>query len=710
MILWGKWDREKKWVFCGIYFFRSCSLVLSVIKRDYIKNLNPAQREAVTYGDGPLLVFAGAGSGKTRVLTRRIAHLIHEYKVHPSRIFAVTFTNKAAGEMKGRVEELLSLNVSRLWVSTFHAAGARILRRHAKELGYTERFAIYDSSDSLSALKRVYKDLRITKDDIDYRISLSIIDKAKNSYKSVEEVIEEHSEMPYSAFIGSIFEGYQNELLLSNAMDFGDLLCNVVNLFKLCPSILEHYKERFTHILVDEYQDTNRVQYLMLKMLAPDKDSNISVVGDDDQSIYAFRGANIENILNFKKDYPEAKVVTLSTNYRSTKNILEAANAVISCNQHRQKTRMITDNAVGAFITMHQGFTEREEAEFIVQEIAFYLDRGFRLSDMSVFYRTNAQSRAIEEALCEAGIAYEIFGGFRFYDRKEIKDILSYLKILLNPKDNESFVRIVNSPSRGIGAVTVGKLQTYAYSLKKAMFPALEDAVKRDAPILKGVSGKKLISFYQLMDDLRNSFLKMQKKIEENEAQDFHSSYLLSDFLKEIANKSNYISSLKKEDSLESNSRLENIHELFGVADDFSNRAISESKKIEISDFLDRTSLSSSLDKDEGKKDENKPKDTLSLMTLHLAKGLEYKLVFISGLEEGILPHSRSIHDPQELEEERRLFYVGITRAREKLYLTRSLTRSGFRGYNSYEGEPSRFIRNIPKNVTESKAEYAFDL
>ncbi len=672
-----------------------------LITNDYLKDLNPEQREAVCWLDGPLLVFAGAGSGKTRVLTRRVAHLIDEHKVSPERIMAVTFTNKAAGEMKERVQSLFTRGIYGLWVATFHSTCVRILRNHAEALGYTSNFVIYDSSDSLSALKRVYKRLKIDPKVLDPKFVFSQIDKAKNAYKDDDDIRQDlRADASLAHMVADLYEGYQQELRSANAMDFGDLLCNVVSLFRLEPTILAHYKNRFQHILVDEYQDTNKVQYMLLRMLTTE-DSNIAVVGDDDQSIYAFRGASIENILNFQKDYPMAKVVTLATNYRSTKNILHAANNVIKYNTYRQVKKMRTDNDKGEHILSYQGYTEREEAEFVVQEIMKEVNRGKSLNDIAVFYRTNAQSRALEEVLCETAIPYEIFGGFRFYDRKEIKDILAYYRLLVNPCDNEAFTRAINSPSRGIGAVTVSKLANYALGEGLALLPALRKIFSSKHALSKGAAGKKLKTFADLMSVLEQEMRLAEVSLTKGESEPETMVNALPDLLKAISEKTGYIDRLKKEDSLESESRIENILELYAVAKEFLNRSLGDARTISPGDFLDRTSLASDLDRSVEEGVEGCSSGVLSLMTLHLAKGLEYDLVFMIGMEEGILPHSRSMDNPRELEEERRLCYVGITRARQKLCLTRCLTRQSFGRYGWHTGEASRFLYDIPPDVIE---------
>lgn len=690
----------------------------------HLKDLNPEQLAAVRHGQGPLLIFAGAGSGKTRVLTRRIANLIIEHDVRPDEILAVTFTNKAAAEMKHRVSQLFGREQLPIWVSTFHAAGVRILRSYAKYLDFTAQFAIYDSSDTVSALKRVYERLNIDPKMVDLKMVRARIDKAKNDYKFPADIREDkYTPRPLAIMIADIYEEYQAELRSSNAMDFGDLLCNIITLFRLEPKILASFQERFKHLLVDEYQDTNKVQYMLVRMLT-EKRQNLCVVGDDDQSIYAFRGANIENILNFKKDYPETKIITLETNYRSTKNILDAANAVISKNQRRQKKKMRTENPAGKSIVYFKGFDEYDEAKFVAQEIAVLFNAGVPASEIAIFYRTNAQSRAIEEALCENTIPYEIYGGHRFYDRKEIKDILGYFRLLLNISDNEAFLRVINTPARGIGATSVAGLISYANREKLPLFVALEKGLKEKAPFITTASRGKFQNFVTLVRELEVDGITAEGILQDRSGTIPASTQgnAIAQLLQEIGTKSGYLQKLKAEDTLESESRLENIYELFGVAAEFGKRSLGNEETPSIKDFLDRAALASDLDKDENKANEEKAEKpeteaelkeelsrkrgkggTVSLMTLHLAKGLEFQVVFLVGLEEGLLPHVRSFEDREGLEEERRLCYVGITRARSQLYLARAVSRQTFGRSNWYTGEPSRFLEDLPQHLIDHK-------
>lgn len=672
----------------------------------HLQDLNPEQLTAVKHGKGPLLIFAGAGSGKTRVLTRRIANLIIEHKVYPEQILAVTFTNKAASEMKQRVINSFGASSGSLWVSTFHATCARILRAHAERLDYTPSFAIYDAADSRSCLKRVYTKLNLDPQIFDLRMVASRIDRAKNEFKSAEDIRDDkYTPRPIAETIAEIYAAYQKELLASNAMDFGDLICNVVTLFTFEKDIRQKYQEKFQHVMIDEYQDTNRVQYMLVKMLT-EEHRNICVVGDDDQSIYAFRGATIENILNFKKDYPEATVVTLEQNYRSTKNILTAAGAIIAKNRRRQKKTLRTDNVSGRPIIGFKGYDEIEEAQFVAREIIALSKEGIAASEMAVFYRTNAQSRAIEEVLVENNIPYEIFGGHRFYERKEIKDILAYFKLLINPDDNEAFLRVINTPTRGIGSVSLGNLIAYAGTKGLSIQRALRLALAEGASVASGVAKAKFSGFVRLLDELTDDARYAQEMLANGEG-NAHSDRVLAiaKLLENIATKSTYLKRLRDEDTVEAQSRIENIQELFTVATEFARNNLDEGSRLTLHDFLDRTSLSSDLDQENSARKGSRDKfvGSVSLMTLHLAKGLEFDVVFLIGMEEGLLPHVRTLESERELEEERRLCYVGITRARKRLYMTRARNRMTF-GRNSYlGGVPSRFLEDLPNSLIDDR-------
>ena len=679
-------------------------------KSTHLSDLNDAQRDAVLHKDGPLLVFAGAGSGKTRVLTRRISNLILEHRVHPSQILAVTFTNKAAGEMKARVASLLRMgpaHTSRMWVSTFHSMCVRILREYGDELGFTRQFVIYDSTDSLSVMKRVYKKIGVDPRVIEPKTVLSRIDWAKNNFKD-SEALRNDSFYPSDEadLIADLFEHYQAELLSSNAMDFGDLLCNALSLLKLDKKIREHYQSQFKYLMIDEYQDTNQVQYLLMKILS-EQHKNICAVGDDDQSIYAFRGASIDKILSFSKDYPDAKIVTLNTNYRSTKTILEVANNIIAKNEKRQAKTMVTENELGDKLVCYRAYNEESEAQFILSEIIKLREKGHKLSDMSIFYRTNAQSRAIEEGLIGAGLPYEIYGGYKFYERKEVKDQLAYFKLILNNKDNESFLRVINTPPRGIGPTTIAKLVKFADSAGLSLFEAVEEAPKHKTTGLSAAAATKLLAFHKLIEELSVKAEDARALLQNEEAVQTDRLQAVGSLLKEIAEKSKYIQKLREAKTEEAESRIENINELFSVAVDFVSRHFEIAGDCpNLEDFLDRTSLASDLDK--AANPNNEESGILSLMTLHLAKGLEFDYVFLAGLEEGLLPHSRSLEDRESLEEERRLCYVGITRAKKQLYISRATNRQSF-GYSSwYSGLPSRFLEDIPEELSEDRENSGF--
>jgi len=673
----------------------------------YLADLNEAQLEAVLHGTGPLLIFAGAGSGKTRVLTRRIAHLIGEQHVSPAQILAVTFTNKAAREMRQRIETLFPGRSLQAWVSTFHSTCSRILRRHANLLDFTEKFAIYDSADSLATMKRVYKKLDVDPRIVEPRMVLSQIDRAKNNYEFSDSIRNSFFlGREFAETVAQLFDAYQAELKASNAMDFGDLICNVVTLFKLEPLVLESYQNRFKFILVDEYQDTNRVQYLLIRQLT-ENNHNICVVGDDDQSIYGFRGASVETILNFRKDFPEAKVITLDTNYRSTGNILAAANAIIKRNIKREPKTMRTPNETGSLISGFRAFDERDEAEFVIRELIGLVAQGIQPQDIAIFYRTNAQSRAIEETLLECGLPYQIFGGHRFYDRKEVKDILGYYRLLLNPKDNEAFNRVINTPARGIGTTSVGALQAFAEKRGISMLEAAKLVAADPQGFSKALAAKfaDFVSLIEILENERHT-AEIELSGEGGTASERHQADAIAILLRNIAIKSGYLKQLEQQDAADAEARIENIHELCRVAVDFVERCLEQGVTPSLSDFLDRASLSSDLEKENTLTQNAAPSKLeghISLMTLHLCKGLEFDTVFMIGLEEGILPHVRSIDERDALEEERRLCYVGITRAKRRLFLCRATDRRSFGRSNWYSGIPSRFLDDLPPELVDDR-------
>ncbi|MBE3578562.1 MAG: DNA helicase PcrA [Caldanaerobacter subterraneus] len=631
--------------------------------KEILANLNEQQKEAVTTTEGPLLILAGAGSGKTRVLTHRIAYLIKEKKVSPSNILAITFTNKAAEEMKTRVENLLGY-VGDLWVSTFHSACVRILRRDIDKLGYDRNFVIFDTTDQKALVQECLKELDLSEKQYPIKMVLNAISSAKDKMVYPDDYIDFFGDTYRNRKIKEIYKLYQHKLKKINALDFDDIIIKTIELFKENPEILEFYQRKFRYIMVDEYQDTNTPQYCFVNLLAQ-RHRNLCVVGDDDQSIYGWRGADVRNILNFEKDYPEAKVIKLEQNYRSTKIILEAANHVIDNNVYRKKKSLWTQNKEGEKIVLCELENEREEAEFVIQEIIKLKERENRsFKDFAILYRTNAQSRPFEEALMKVKVPYKVVGALRFYDRKEIKDILAYLRLIVNPYDDISFKRIVNVPRRGIGPATIEALEKVAREKDTSLFFAIED--------LKNARNKgSLLQFKQFILDL----------IDKKDAMS------VSDLIKYILEQTGYIEELKREESEEAEGRIENLNEFLNAAYEFEES--SEDKSLEA--FLAGITLVSDIDMtgDIG--------ESVVLMTLHSAKGLEFPVVFMVGMEEGLFPSYSSFEDDHELEEERRLCYVGITRSKERLYLTYARQRNlyGRSQYNSY----SRFISEIPERL-----------
>jgi DNA helicase II / ATP-dependent DNA helicase PcrA len=628
----------------------------------HLDGLNPVQHEAATHEGGPLLIIAGAGSGKTKVLTTRIAHLIQDKGVSPFEILAITFTNKAADEMKHRVGTLVGPVAQKMWVSTFHSACVRILRRDAHHLGYSKSFTIYDQADAVRLTGYVLRDQNLDAKKFPPRSVHAIISQAKNDLVDVEAYAE-RARTIYERRIAEVFREYQARLRAANAMDFDDLLVRTVELFRTCPEVLTHYQTRFKHLLVDEYQDTNAAQNEMVILLAKEH-RNVCVVGDHDQSIYKFRGADLRNILEFENAFPDAHVVVLEQNYRSTQRILDAANAVIANNAMRKPKALWTEQIGGELITRYHAEDERDEAVFVVHEIGKLHDQEhYRWADMAVFYRTNAQSRAVEEELARRGVPYKVIGGTRFYDRKEIKDLLAYLRAVTNPTDEVSLKRVINVPKRGVGDTSLGRLDNWAASHGATFADAMASAPEA------GVTGKALggiRAVLDLLDDLRA---------------------VVADgtgpgtLLELVCDRTGYTAELEAEKSIESAGRLENIAELISAARQYE----------AIDQFLEDVSLVA--DTDEVDPDES----SVILMTLHTAKGLEYPAVFLIGLEDGVFPHLRSLGEPEELEEERRLCYVGITRARERLYLTNAWCRTlwGSTQYNP----PSRFLKEIPDEL-----------
>lgn len=640
-----------------------------------LQKLNPQQRQAVETTNGPLLIMAGAGSGKTRVLTHRIAYLMATRKAAPWSILAITFTNKAAREMQDRVESIVGPVARDIWVSTFHSMCVRILRRDIERIGYTSNFTILDATDQLSVIKNCMKDLNLDVKKFDPRAVQSAIGGAKNELIAPESFAQKAGDY-FRNIAADVYTLYQKRLKSNNALDFDDLIMKTIELFTRVPEVLEHYQNKFQYIHVDEYQDTNRAQYMLCQMIA-DKHRNLCVVGDSDQSIYRWRGADISNILNFERDYPEAKVVTLEQNYRSTGYILQAANEVIANNQGRKPKKLWTDKGEGQKIRCFQAESEHEEGYFVTEEIRKNVTKGRPYADHAVLYRTNAQSRVIEEIFIKAEIPYQIVGGVKFYDRKEIKDILAYLRLISNPNDDISFARIVNVPKRGIGGTTVDKLTAVAAVRGVSLFGLLEEL---DSLELGARTKHALYEFYEIIRDLYTSV-------------DYLSVTELTERVLEV---SQYRAELLREGTLEARSRLENIDELLSVTLDFEKR--SEDKSLVA--FL--TDLALIADIDTLETEDGEKQDAVVLMTMHSAKGLEFPVVFIVGMEEGIFPHSRSLMDEAEMEEERRLAYVGITRAEEELLLScaRMRTLYGRTAMNA----PSRFLAEVPEQVMELEA------
>ena len=634
-----------------------------------LKGLNPQQKKAVETTEGPLLVVAGAGSGKTSVLTRRVAYLIEENQVAPWSILAITFTNKAASEMKSRIQDLLGPVAESVWISTFHSLGVRILRRDADKIGYTKNFTIADSGEQRTLIKRILKDLNYDVKQYDPRAILGQISKAKNMLLEPEDY-EEQVASPFEKVAAKVYKAYQTELKRGGIMDFDDLIMQTLKLLKTNKDVLHFYQNKFRYILVDEYQDTNQAQYELCQLLAAQY-KNICVVGDADQSIYGWRGANMENILNFEKDYKDSEVNTimLEQNYRSTGHILSAANSVIENNVNRKVKNLWTDKGDGEKVNYYRASNGNDEAYFIISKIKEEVKKGRSYKDFSVLYRTNAQSRNIEEILVKSNIPYKIVGGHKFYDRKEIKDILAYLKIIANPNDSMSLNRIINTPKRGIGPTTMAKFNSFASENNFGMLEAFNNLAL--APIT-GSAATKLNKF-------GDSFRDIVKY-----AQDHNVTELTEKILDEFG----YLDALRADKTLEAEARLENIQEFLGVTKRFDDNYEPEDEETNsLEDFLAEVSLLSDQDdlEDEG--------NEVTLMTLHAAKGLEFPVVFLIGMEEGIFPISRALNDPAELEEERRLAYVGITRAREELYLTNAMSRML---YGRIQANPaSRFIDEI---------------
>ena len=639
-----------------------------------LSHLNEMQCKAVVHTQGPLLILAGAGSGKTRVLTQRIAYLVEEEDISPYNILAITFTNKAAREMKERLERLMGDKSKDLWVSTFHSACVRILRRDIDKIGYQKNFVIYDTADQQTVIKECLAKLNLDEKYFNYRSVLATIGRAKDQLIGPDEYIKTYGDDFRNTKIGEIYTMYQKTLRANNALDFDDLIMKTVMLFQQNPMELRYYQNKFKYILVDEFQDTNMAQYTLVSMLAHGH-QNLCVVGDDDQSIYGWRGADIQNILGFEKDFPNAKVIKLERNYRSTKNILEAAHHVVHNNVGRKDKKLWTDKEKGDIIEYYKANNEYDEAAYIVQQIEkIRKEKNKQYSDFAVLYRTNAQSRVFEEAMMKGDIPYKIVAGVRFYDRREIKDILAYLKTLDNPVDDVGVKRIINVPKRGIGQRTVEKIEEYSDQLGIDFFQGLLD-IQKIADI-SARAKNQIQRFTDLVIDLR------QRREELS----------VTEIVEEIYDKTGYINVLLEENSIEATTRIENLQEFISLTLDFDENA--EEKTLE--EFLARTSLETSMDAVE-------EDNAVILMTLHSAKGLEFPIVFMPGMEEGIFPSYMALQEKNE-EEERRLCYVGITRAMENLYMTHAMTRTLYGRTNC--NPCSRFLEEIPQTLINRQASY----
>lgn len=634
------------------------------------EELNPAQQEAVEYVEGPLLILAGAGSGKTRVLTHRVAYLIERCGVDPYHILAITFTNKAAGEMRARIQGLIGPVAARMWACTFHSACAQILRRDAHALGYKSGFAIYDEDDSRRLVQACSKDLNLDPKKFTPRSIKAKISAAKNELIDIDTFASQASGYA-EEMVADVYRMYQKRLVDNNAMDFDDLLVNTVHLLSLFSEVRERYEDRFQFILIDEYQDTNHAQYELVRLLT-NRHRNLCAVGDDDQSIYKFRGADIRNILDFESDYPETKVIKLEQNYRSTKTILDIANSVIRFNSQRKPKTLWTENDLGERACVFRSDSEHGEAYFICNTITELLKSGdFGFQDIAIFYRTNAQSRVFEDVFIREGIPYRIVGGIRFYERAEIKDVLAYMRVLANPLDSLSLKRIINRPKRGIGETTVARVERFAALNRISFWDALARA--GEAPQVSNTAAKKLTDFVSLVTHL----------------QSIAQSSRLDVLVEAILERTGMMAELRAENTIESLGRMENLREFVAVAQEF----IAGYPDSGLYEFLEMIALIADIDSyDEGE-------SAVTLMTLHNAKGLEFPVVFLAGMEEGVFPHFRSIGESVQLEEERRLFYVGVTRAQKRLYLTHAICRDlyGITNHN----QVSRFLNEVPSELLD---------
>ena len=638
---------------------------------DCTYGLNPQQAEAVINTEGPMLIMAGAGSGKTKVLTCRVANLLQK-GVRPYRILAITFTNKAAAEMRERVNNMSGPAAKDVWLFTFHAFCARFLRMEIDKLpGYGGNFAIYDTADSQNLIKQILKEMNLDDKRFQPLGILSRISNAKNALQDAAAFARQAGDF-YEQKVADIYSRYEQKLQLNNALDFDDLLMLSIKLLQENKEVREKYQDRFDYLLVDEYQDTNHAQYLLTKFLAA-KHRNICVVGDADQSIYGWRGADIQNILDFEKDYPDAKVIKLEQNYRSTQIILDAANAVIENNTGRKPKNLWTENKSGADIIYFQAVDERDEARFVIEQLQnLQRTENKKLGDMAILYRTNTQSRIFEEMLIKSGISYNMVGGLKFYERKEIKDIIAYLRVIFNPADSLSLLRIINVPKRGIGDASLAKIQAYAAANNVSLFEAVSNAAAID-----GLSSR----FVSKLDDLAGIIFELMNLA--NEAP-------VEDLIDRVLRDTGYLEELENERTPQAQSRIDNLHELISVAQEFA--ASEEENNLE--NFLAHVALVSDID------DTELGEDAITLMTLHSSKGLEFPVVFLVGMEEGLFPHARTLMDETEIEEERRLCYVGITRAKEKLFLSSTKMRTIYGNTVTYP--PSRFLQEIPARLVKT--------
>ncbi|MFD2728724.1 DNA helicase PcrA [Enterococcus camelliae] len=648
-------------------------------REELLRGMNPQQKEAVLTTEGPLLLMAGAGSGKTRVLTHRVAYLIEEKEVNPWNILAITFTNKAAREMRERIHALVGEESEAIWISTFHSMCVRVLRREVEQIGYTRNFTILDSSDQLSLMKRILKELNIDPKKYDPKGILAGISNAKNNLQTPANFSKLASTF-IELQVAKCYELYQKELVANQCMDFDDLIMNTIVIFKKYPEVLAYYQNKFHYIHVDEYQDTNHAQYTLVRMLA-DRFENLCVVGDADQSIYGWRGADMQNILAFEEDYPNTKVILLEQNYRSTKTILSAANQVILNNKQRKAKKLWTENESGEKIVYYRGNNEHDEGRFVVSEIMKRVrTKEHVFGDFAVLYRTNAQSRVVEESFMKANIPYKIVGGQKFYARKEIRDLLSYLNVLANPDDSISFERIINTPKRGIGPGTVEKLKNFAGENNWSLFEATQNI---NVSTIGGKANRELEQFGMTLTDLQQMIPFLS----------------LTEFTEEVLKRTNYLVELQNQKTIESQARVENIEEFLSVTQEFDRRYVAQSEGAEVdpseklADFLNELALLADVDSYEEDYSE------VTLMTLHAAKGLEFPIVFLVGMEENLFPLSRTLMDENELEEERRLAYVGITRAEKQLFLTNAQTRNLY-GRSQYN-RPSRFLEEIDDTLLD---------